>query len=128
MTRQRVKSCSMAARVTGRSLTMVSILTIFIQRIMCEALDDHKGSVSIEDGLLPTNFRFADYIIVNAEVEEAVVLLDRLDTITTMYKLENGADKTSYDKQSKWLPQKDQDKRSETRSSGELQVPGISHL
>ena len=36
-----------------------------------------------EDGHLITNFRFADGIVVNAEVEdEAGVLVDRLDTTT----------------------------------------------
>ena len=50
---------------------------------MCEALDDHKGSVSI-GGRLITNFRFADDIVVNAEEEEeAGVLIDRLDRTTT---------------------------------------------
>ena len=45
---------------------------------MCEALDDHEGSVSI-GGRLITNFRFADDIVVNAEEEEeAGVLVDRL--------------------------------------------------
>ena len=62
--------------------------------IMCEALDDHEGSVSI-GGRLITNFRFADDIVVNAEEDEkAGVLVDRLDTTTTMYKLEIGPDKT----------------------------------
>ena len=61
---------------------------------MCEALDDHEGSVSIR-GRLITNFRFADDIVVNAEVEEeAGVLVDRLDTTTTRYKMEIGPDKT----------------------------------
>ena len=47
---------------------------------MCEALDDHEGSVSI-GGRLITNFRFADDIVVNAEEEEeAGILVDRLDT------------------------------------------------
>ena len=46
---------------------------------MCEALDDHEGSVSI-GGRLITNFRFADDIVVNAEEEEEVgVLVDGLD-------------------------------------------------
>ena len=58
---------------------------------MCEALDDHEGSVSI-GGRPITNFRFADYIVVNAE--EAGVLIDRLDRTTTRYKMEIGADKT----------------------------------
>ena len=38
---------------------------------MCEALDDHEGSVRIE-GRLIINFRFADDIVVNAEEEEEV--------------------------------------------------------
>ena len=61
---------------------------------MCEALDDHEGSVSIE-GRLITNFSFADDIVENAEEEEeADVLVDRLDTTTTRYKMEIGPDKT----------------------------------
>ena len=61
---------------------------------MCEALDDHEGSISI-GGRLIANFRFADDIVVNAEEEEeAGVLIDRLDRTTTGYKLEIGPDKT----------------------------------
>ena len=61
---------------------------------MCEALDDHEGSVSI-GGRPITNFRFADDIVVNAEEEEeAGVLIDRLDRTTTRYKMEIGPDKT----------------------------------
>ena len=61
---------------------------------MCEALDDHEGSVSI-GGRLITNFRFADNIVVNAEEEEeAGVLIDRLDRTATRYKMEIGPDKT----------------------------------
>ena len=61
---------------------------------MCEALDDHEGSVSI-GGRLITNFRFVDDNVVNAEVEEeAGVLVDRLDTTTTRYKMKIGPDKT----------------------------------
>ena len=53
---------------------------------MCEALDDHEGSVSIR-GRLITNFRFADDIVVNAEEEEeADVLIDRLDRTTTKWR------------------------------------------
>ena len=47
---------------------------------MFEAMHDHDGSVSIR-GLLITNFRFADDIVVIAEdEEEAGILVDRLDT------------------------------------------------
>ena len=58
---------------------------------MCEALEDHEGSVSI-GGRLTTNFRFAYDIVVNAEdEEESGVLAGRLDTTTN---LEIGPDKT----------------------------------
>ena len=57
---------------------------------MCEALDDHEGSISI-GGRLITNFRFADAVVVNLEEEEeAGVLVDRLDTTI----MEIGPDKT----------------------------------
>ena len=100
MTRLRVKSYSMAAEETGleysKSLakvyTLTSPLNIFLERIMCEELDVHEGSVSI--GRRLTNFRFADDIVANAEMEEeAGVLVDRLDTTTTTYKMEVGPDK-----------------------------------
>ena len=61
---------------------------------MCEALDDHEGSV-IFGGRLITNFRFADDIVVNAEEEEeAGVLIYRLDRTTTRYKMAFGPNKT----------------------------------
>ena len=44
---------------------------------MCEALDDHEGSVSI-GGRLITNFLFADDIVVNAEEEEEAGVLDSI--------------------------------------------------
>ena len=69
------------------------LFNIFLERIMCEALDGHEGSVSI-GGRLITNFRFADDIVVNAEEEEAGVLIDCLDRTTTTYKMEIGPDKT----------------------------------
>ena len=71
-----------------------TLFNIFLERIMCEALDDHEGSVSI-GGRLITNFRFADDIVLNAEEEEeAGILIDRLDRTTTRYKMEIGPDKT----------------------------------
>ena len=69
-----------------------TLFNIFLERIMCEALDDHEGSVSI-GGRLITNSRFADDSVVNAEEEEeAGVLIDRLDR--KRYKMEIGPDKT----------------------------------
>ena len=75
-------------------LLSLTLFNIFLENIMCEALDDHEGNASIR-GLLSTNFRFADDIVVNAEEEEeADVLVDRLDRTTTRYKMEIGPDKT----------------------------------
>ena len=71
-----------------------TLFNIFLERIMCEAFDDHEGSVSI-GGRLITNFHFADDIVVNAEEEEEIdTQVDRLDTTTTRYKIEICSDKT----------------------------------
>ena len=54
-----------------------TLFNIFLERIMCEALDDHEDSVSSVGGRFITNFRFADDILVNSEEEEeAGVLAD----------------------------------------------------
>ena len=71
-----------------------TLFDIVLKRIMCETLDDHEGSISI-GGRPITNFCFADNIVVNAEEEEeAGVLVDRLNTTTTRYKMEISPDKT----------------------------------
>ena len=66
-----------------------TLFNIFLERIMCEALDDHEGSVSI-GGRLITNFHFADDIV----HKSCSVLIDRLDRTITRYKMEIGPDKT----------------------------------
>ena len=82
------------AGVRQGCLLSLTLFNIFLERIMCEALDDHEGSVSI-GGRLITNFRIADDIVVNAEEEEeAGILVDRLDRTTTRYKMEIGPNKT----------------------------------
>ena len=86
-----MQSCSMTAQENGSELRHGCLLSptvfnIFSERIKCEAMDDHERSVSI-GGRLITNFHFADDTVVNAEKEEeAGVLVDRLDTITTRYQ------------------------------------------
>ena len=74
-------------RVRQGCLLSHTLFNIFLERIMCKALDDHEGSLSI-GGRLITKFRFADDIVVNVEEEEeAGVLIDRLDTTTIRYKM-----------------------------------------
>ena len=74
------------------------------------------------------------YLVLNSNVnaeegEEAGVLVDRLDRTTTRYKMEIGPDKTKVmTNNPKWLPKRDQDKKSEARRSGELQVLRDNHL
>ena len=78
-----------SAGVRQGCLFSPTVFNIFLERIMCEALD-----VSIVRRLI-TNFRFADDIVVYAEEEEeAGDLVNRLDTTTTRYKKEIGPDKT----------------------------------
>ena len=70
-------------RVAAQDTSGVRQGCLLLERIMCEALDYHEGSVSIRRRLI-TNFRFADAIVVNAEEEEgADVLVDCLDTTNT---------------------------------------------
>ena len=76
------------AGVRQGCLLSPTVFNLFLERIMCAALDDHESSVSI-GGQLTTNFRFVDDIVVNADEEgEAGVLVDRLDRTTTRYKID----------------------------------------
>ena len=115
--------------VLFNSSTGDCLLYPLLERIIWEASDDNDGSVSIS-GPIITNFSCADGIIVNAEEEvKADALVDCPETTTTRYRMEVGADKTKVmTNKPKLLPKRDQEKRSDVRSSGELQVPVINHL
>ena len=65
-----------------------TLFNVFLERIM----DEHEGSFSI-GGRIITNLNFTDDNVVNAEKEEAGVLVDRLDTTTTRYKMAISSDK-----------------------------------
>ena len=76
----------------------MSILThlfnIFLERIMTDALEDHKGTVSI-GGRTITNLRFADDIDgLAGEEEELANLVECLDKASTAYGTEISAKKT----------------------------------
>ena len=72
----------------------------FLERIMCDALDDHEGSVCIGGGLI-TNFR----IVVKVEEEEEAGRPTRYN----YHKVQNvdlsRQDKND-DKEPKWLPKR----------------------
>ena len=83
------------------------------------------GSVSI-GGRLITNFRFTDDIVVMQKNK-----LPGRPSRYNHHKVQNrdrSRQDKSDDKQPKWLPKRDQDKRSEARNSGELQVTWSNHL
>ena len=61
---------------------------------MTDALEDHKGTVSI-GGRTITNLRFADEIDgLSGEEEELAKVVERLDKAFTAYGMEIGAEKT----------------------------------
>ena len=61
---------------------------------MSDALEDHKGGVSIERRIF-INFRFADGIVVDAEEEEDPDdIVISMNTACTRYRMEMGPDKT----------------------------------
>ena len=55
-------------------LVSPTIFNIFLERSMSDALEDHRGSVSI-GGRIKVKFRFTDDIVVNAEEEDKLVTL-----------------------------------------------------
>ena len=71
-----------------------TLFTIFPERIMTDALEDHEGTVSI-GGRTITNLRFANDIDRLAEEEEELAILpERLDKASTAYGMEISAEKT----------------------------------
>ena len=71
-----------------------TLFNIFLERIMTDALENHKGSVSI-GGSTITNLRFADDIDALAGKEDELVkLINRLNTTATKYGMEISAEKT----------------------------------
>ena len=84
-----------------------------------------KVVLALEDSLIPTSAE-ADDIAVNAEEEEeADILVKRLNTTTTRYIMAISPDKTKMmTNNPNGFQREIKIKRSEARSSGELQVRG----
>ena len=71
-----------------------TLFNIFLERIMTDALENHRGTVSI-GGREITNLRFADDIDGLAGTEEELAkLVERLDKTSTAYGMEISAEKT----------------------------------
>ena len=74
--------------------SILSIGSVFLERIMTDALEDHEGTVSI-GGRTITNLHFADDIDgLAGEEEELAKLVEHLDKASTAYNMEIGAEKT----------------------------------
>ena len=70
------------------------LFNIFLQRIMADALGDHKSTVSI-GGRTISNLRFADDIDGLADSElDLASLVERLDETSTAYGMQISAEKT----------------------------------
>ena len=64
-----------------------TLFDIFLERIMTDALDDHKGTVGSK-GRRSTNLRFAgDIDGLAGEEEEMAKLVERLDKGSTAYSM-----------------------------------------
>ena len=71
-----------------------TLLSIFLERIMSDALEEHDGKVSIV-GRNITNLRFADGInALTEEEQELEAVVESLDKTCTRYKMEISAEKT----------------------------------
>ena len=71
-----------------------TLFNIFVERIMCDALKEHDGKVSIGRRNI-TNLRFADNIDAVAEEEQELeTLVESFDKTCTWYKMEISAEKT----------------------------------
>ena len=71
-----------------------TLFNIFLKRIMIDALEDHKGTVSI-GGRTITNLRFAgDIDGLAREEEELANLVERLNKASTAYGMEISTQKT----------------------------------
>ena len=71
-----------------------TLFTIFLERSMTDAFEDHEGTVSIRSRTI-TNLRFPDDIDgLAGEEEELANLVERLDKTPTAYGTEFSAEKT----------------------------------
>ena len=81
-----------AVGVRQRCLLLPNLFSIFLEKIMTDALEDHEGSVSI-GGRTITNLRFADDID-GLEGEAELAKIDCLGKASTAYGIEISAGKT----------------------------------
>ena len=82
--------------------------TLFLERIVIDALEDHEGTVSIGERTI-TNLRFADDIDgLAGDEEELANLVERLEKASTAYGMEISAEKTKLMTNRQWHQNRDQ--------------------
>ena len=70
-----------------------TLFNIFLERIMCDALEEHGGTVNI-GRRTTTNLQLADYIDALAkEIQETEALVETFDKTCIRYKMEISAEK-----------------------------------
>ena len=103
-------------------LHSLSLFNIFLERITTDALEGHKGTVSI-GGRTVTNLRFADVIDgLAGEEEEPAKLADPQPT--PWRSVPRGP---SWCKQHQWHQHRGQRKWIEARDWHKIQIPGLSY-
>ena len=71
-----------------------TLFSIFLERIMADALEDHEETISIE-GRIIRNLRFADDIDgLPGQEQELVNLVNRIEEANTAYGMQISAEKT----------------------------------
>ena len=104
-----------------------TLLNIFLERIMSDALEEHDGKVSI-GGRNIINLRFVDDIDALAEEEQELeALVESLDKTSRRYKKEIGSEKTKLMPHSaNGIQREIKEKRTEVGHCNKLKVPWSS--
>ena len=107
-------------RVQLGCLLSPTLFNIFLERIMADALEDHKSTVSI-GGRAITNLRFSDdFNGLAGEKEELAKLVECLDKASIAYNIEISAEKT------KLMTNNTSGIKTENKVNGQkLQVPAL---
>ena len=90
-----LETCSKAHSESDKAVSSrPTLFNILLERIMNDALENHKGTVSIGDRTI-TNLRFADDIDgLKGKEKELAALVDHLDKTFSAFSMEISAEKS----------------------------------